>query len=320
METLAFFDTPNTHVTHQLIYQSYINEEACLSSTDSFIPNTHSFHALYSNLNKKNKEHFDVQSTSLGTVCTMLGHRSSQEDAHCLKMLTLPTKTIPIRAVFDGHGGPEVSTYLAHHISQILSPLLSSQILENEDSLYHCLVEACVKLDDHCKTHYTSGSTMVLSLVINERLYTCNIGDSRGLLVRSNSDTIPLTRDHKPDSLDILTDIESRNGHVFTTDCPRINGILAVGRAFGNPGLVGTSGAYLVQPIPDISIVPLCPGDTVILCCDGITDVASSKEIGHAVQQLLKTGHTPQDIAQYLCLSAYYHGSHDNLSALVFTC
>lgn len=113
------------------------------------------------------------------------------------------------------------------------------------------------------KQRFNDGTTAVCGLVRANKLYTANVGDSRAILLREGK-AIQLTNDHKPMKygvakfMQLLSDIaagalmsplellrldrleEQRRIASFggsIVNCmgiPRVNGVLAVSRAFGN--------------------------------------------------------------------------------------
>ncbi|RVW20852.1 putative protein phosphatase 2C 44 [Vitis vinifera] len=81
------------------------------------------------------------------------------------------------------------------------------------------------------------GSTAVTAIVIDGKdLWVANIGDSRAVVCERGAAN-QLTVDHEPDSE--RRRIEKQGGFVtnLAGDVPRVNGQLAVARAFGDQSL-----------------------------------------------------------------------------------
>lgn len=79
-----------------------------------------------------------------------------------------------------------------------------------------------------------NGATAVVGIIIDEKLYIANIGDSEGCLVSDIDGNLliqELTVAHKASSPEEKKRIESLGGHVFFG---RVFGTLAVSRAFGD--------------------------------------------------------------------------------------
>ena len=90
---------------------------------------------------------------------------------------------------------------------------------------------------------------------------------------------------------------------------------MSVGRSLGDAHVgPGVSARPKITKIP-LSKIP--PGSHLVLVCDGVTDVASTKQIGVLVKQRAAEGKSSLIIAENLVDSAYEANSEDNLSALV---
>ncbi|RVW94170.1 putative protein phosphatase 2C 44 [Vitis vinifera] len=110
------------------------------------------------------------------------------------------------------------------------------------------------------------GSTAVTAIVIDGKdLWVANIGDSRAVVCERGAAN-QLTVDHEPDSE--RRRIEKQGGFVtnLAGDVPRVNGQLAVARAFGDQSLK----AHLSSE-PDVRHVPIDSTiEFVILASDGL--------------------------------------------------
>jgi protein phosphatase len=152
------------------------------------------------------------------------------------------------------------------------------------------------------------GTTGVCAWVIADRLYTASVGDSRIYLVRADEIT-QLTIDHTwvQEALDsgLLTPEQARNhpnAHVIRrhigTQQPivpdfrlRMSAAETDARSQANQGL------------------SLLPGDIVMLCSDGLTDLVSNAEIGAALSSF-----NLSEALQKLVDLANERGGHDNIS------
>ena len=156
------------------------------------------------------------------------------EDAHLSRVDF--RDNMSLFAVFDGHGGAEISNYVA---STFLEVLLVQAAFVAED-FQQALHDTFLQLDDTIKNnvakstikHYKDtfiGSTAIVALVVERTLYVANLGDSRCLLMRDD-ETIELTKDHLP--CNELARIRQAGG--FVNEQGRLNGTLSVSRAFGD--------------------------------------------------------------------------------------
>jgi len=134
---------------------------------------------------------------------SLKGHREQNEDKH-RSILNLDGthknyNKVNFFAVYDGHGGKDVSTFLDKHLpkyfmsTRTVYPLSKNYV----NSAYNALQS---ELKDY-KYAYTSGSTatVVINYKCNNHNYinVMNTGDSRCVLCRGNF-AVPLTKDHKP--------------------------------------------------------------------------------------------------------------------------
>ncbi len=260
-------------------------------------------------------------------ICHAKGHRPSQEDQHLVSSfsLLLPGgKVYPVEVfgVFDGHGGAEASLYLAKHLQAELVKTLQEfhpNGTLTDEGIWNALKLAFVRLSDRFKaTGADSGTTATVAVMLDGNLWTANVGDSRTILQNSDKKIFQLSEDAKPDDYKYQKGIRKRGGVVFSDGhVPRINGILAVGRAVGDAG-VGP-GVSARPKITKVSLSKISSGSHLVLACDGIYDVASTRQTGGLVHKLGMRGwkKNPITIARDLVFSAYRAGSQDNLSALV---
>jgi protein phosphatase len=141
------------------------------------------------------------------------------------------------------------------------------------------------------------GCTLTAVLVDNEKAYIANIGDSRTYLLREN-DLIPITRDH---SL-VARLVESKQiepEDVYTH--PQRNLIY---RSLG-------AGHKNIEV--DIFHETLHPGDTLLLCSDGLWEMVRDSDLRKALSEKA----SPQKICDTLIDMANANGGEDNISAVV---
>lgn len=131
----------------------------------------------------------------------MQGWRKNQEDAHIAALDFVPGMSL--FAVFDGHGGDEVSAYCSKHFIESLK--------ENKDfkngNYEKALQDTFVKIDTiltmtqgqgECKNPVaTQGTTANMVLITKTKIFCANVGDSRAV-VNKDGKAVPLSWDHKP--------------------------------------------------------------------------------------------------------------------------
>ncbi len=252
------------------------------------------------------------------------GERPTMEDEHLATSfnLTIGGKNYPIQlfGIFDGHGGGEASKFVRDHLKMELEKSLQEFNADglSEKGIWQALKVTMVYLDSafHAQNPTVAkraGTTATVAMVLDGKIWTANVGDSRTVL-DNNGTPIQLSEDAKPDATRYRRTIEKLGGKVVFDGKkpPRINGDLAVARAIGDHRLQG------VSPRPKITVKPLSEiqqGSHLILACDGIYDVARTKDVVSAVHanRTCSVG----ALARNITYSAYQSRSGDNLSAMV---
>ena len=142
------------------------------------------------------------------------------------------------------------------------------------------------------------------------RLLVANLGDSRCVLVRSDGSALALSSDHKPNRPDERARVHAAGGHVIYAGCWRVQGDLAVSRAFGDVHLK----QYGVSATPELSAIGLSRRDAfVVLASDGLWDVVDEQQCAASVLRAAD----PLSAARALCDLASTRGSMDNITVLV---
>lgn len=249
------------------------------------------------------------------------GKRPTQEDVHIAcsgKFSALSPIQYELFGIVDGHGGDDTAKFVRTHIQEEIEKAIHKHGT-TDSGIRKALKEAFVQLDARIvrKLGGHSGAVAVITLKIGSCLWTANVGDSRAVL-KAGNETIQLSEDAKPDTPRFKKSIEKRGGWVEVVHgVPRLNGIFALARAFGDKSFKGSGGHYLVSPRPKITKVDLkaYPGRPICLiqACDGIWDVASSIEVA----SIAATHSSPEKDAAAIVRAALNAGSSDNCSALV---
>lgn len=223
-------------------------------------------------------------------------------------------------SIFDGHGGPSASNFACQNLpSQILSRLQAGLSVDEAFSTSFSAIEADMK--SWC-TNF--GTTASVALIDPEQstLTVANCGDTRIVLgkvinnpkahiIESNSpvnhevvQAIRLSIDDKPE-----TEKEWILSHGGVVINGRINGSLAVGRAFGDAFLKDA-----IRASPHIQTVNIGTDDKVlIIASDGLWDTLSD---GEAVKIALNSKNA-QEAANNLVNRALSLGSLDNISVII---
>jgi protein phosphatase 1L len=259
----------------------------------------------------------------LSCVSSIQGYRATMEDRHIMESFTLDNNfKCTLLGVFDGHGGKEVSDYIANnYLCYLIIYLSKCTIEELNDPLIikRIFIKLHKKLDDHVKIYYNSGSTATITLITDKYIFFCNCGDSRSVLFDWCKDIVCTTIDHKPDSDSESKRIKELGGIVkITGRCPRvynscgISGGLALSRSFGDFTL--KRNADIVTSVPDVFFTKRNEKmKVIILGCDGIWDVFTNETIKtciNANEDNLKTN------TEYIIDKSLELGSRDNITVI----
>jgi len=145
--------------------------------------------------------------------------------------------------------------------------------------------------NDNAEADSFAGCTSVVALMVKDKLYVANSGDSRCVLA-TKGDVVAMTEDHKTNNKEEKDRIEKAGGEVYEG---RINGRLNLSRALGDFDYKGNDqlGLHeqLVIPHPEITTRSLSSDDEfLILGCDGIWECLPAKQIYEFVNTKVKNG------------------------------
>ncbi|XP_020105306.1 probable protein phosphatase 2C 41 [Ananas comosus] len=230
------------------------------------------------------------------------------EDYHVAKFVSMRGHELGLFAIFDGHLGESVPAYLQKN--------LFANILNEEDfwtDPQRAIFRAYEKTDKAILSHSPDlgrgGSTAVTAILIDGRkLWVANVGDSRAVLAKGGS-VIQLSVDHEPSAERGI--IENRGGFVSNMpgDVPRVNGQLAVSRAFGDKSLKSH-----LQSEPDIRDADInADAEVLILASDGLWKVMNNEE----AVEIARKFKDPQAAARQLTAEALSRESKDDISCIV---
>ena len=172
--------------------------------------------------------------------------------------------------IFDGHGGRQVSHYLAERF-----PIETrKEMLKSHADLSQPLTEVFNKVNNELRLIDSDGcgSTACVAVVRKEGpqnvLYCANVGDTRAVLSKSgNAERMSI--DDKCDNMDENRRVKSGGGIILDN---RLGGVLAVTRAFGDHALTKVG----LIATPHITKHIIKPFDKyLIIASDGVWDELS---------------------------------------------
>lgn len=227
-----------------------------------------------------------------------IGRRPTMEDALACYGEFLGPGT-QYYAVFDGHGGKEVSRYCAEH--------LHNTIAENyrPGCDFQAVVQkAITQANENVVNRYEyAGTTAAIAIIIEDMIFTANVGDSRIILI-DNGRAYRKSFDHKATVANERKQIIKKGGTVFQG---RVNGILMLSRAIGD----GTLSQYISCQAYQ-TVTPRTDNLKMILACDGVWDVMSDQNAA----DIFCRAASPLEAARLIKSEALRRGSTDNVSVI----
>eukprot|EP01038_Epipyxis_sp_PR26KG_P004060 gene4060-5803_t len=236
-------------------------------------------------------------------------------------------KKFSIGCIFDGHNGWRCAQYLNQHF---LNTLVSSDRFLDSRTMEVSLKDTFIKIDEQiCSVlrneEDMSGSTGSVIVYDGRKqvLTIATLGDSICVISRA-SKAVVLNKMHRLDNIQEKERVEKAGGFVANH---RINGLLAISRAFGDiqfkefdtiTGNVTQSG--LVISIPEIYAEKITPmTEFAIVASDGLWDVMSPQKSVDFVRSMLNKKKNLQEVVKDLTLEAINRGSIDNVTVLIMT-
>ena len=205
--------------------------------------------------------------------------------------------------VCDGMGGTNGGEIASNRAVEIVTEYVKNSYspkLDNEKMaqlLKNAILSANIELFKMSQSNQNlsgMGTTVVAALVKDDYAIISHVGDSRAYII--NDDIIQITTDHSV----VQSLIES--GKLSLKEAKEFPDKNVITRALGVQETV----------ISDYSIVPLKPGDYILLCSDGLTNFAETS----AILDIFKKNEL-SDIPDLLIEFANSGGGGDNISVAI---
>jgi len=206
-----------------------------------------------------------------------------------------------IFGVFDGMGGMERGEVASSIAKEELIKHANQSEIADEKVLNEIFERANEKIYSYSKERGIEGkmgTTGVIAIVKNGTLYYGNVGDSR-LYVLRDGKLIKATHDHTLVAMQVEQGIISKKD----AEKSKLKNILT--KAIGVKSTV--------QP-EFYAPMKLKEGDTVLLCSDGLYNMANEKEIVKVLSGAL----TLKEKAEKLIKIANKHGGKDNITVVIY--
>lgn len=141
------------------------------------------------------------------------------------------------------------------------------------------------------------GTTMVAAVVLDDKLYVANVGDSRLYLV--GNDIKQITMDHS------LVEELIRNGELERKK----------GRNHPEKNIITKAMGSKDEVMPDFFEIDFNPDDKILLCSDGLSNMVEDDEI----RDIIVDNTTLEKTTEALIDRANYYGGSDNISVVVIS-
>ena len=201
--------------------------------------------------------------------------------------------------VADGMGGHAAGDFASRYaISVVIDFIRKSTVINPISLLRRALVYASNELfkeSEKDKDKMGMGTTMVVAVVIDQKLYVANIGDSRLYLI--NDDIRQITMDHS------LVEELIRSGQLERNK----------GRNHPEKNIITKAMGSRDEAMPDFFEISVAQGDKILLCSDGLSNMVEDDEI----KDIIQDNSDLDDAVASLISRANYYGGNDNISVII---
>ena len=225
-------------------------------------------------------------------------------------------------AVFDGHGGKNISEM----VGKIFPVILKKYIVSGNGNIGDALGKSFAHVAEivgsvpHSKRE---GTTALVMVKYQNMVWVANAGDCRAILKyfdKTRYASKQITKDHKPNDADEEQRIKQSGGFISQDDFGtwRVGGNLAVSRSFGDlylsPWVTWEPIIYSFRISSDMR--------AVIIASDGIWDTISNDMAVDIAEQVIRQNmsydkHTVLDkVVETIANEAQRRGSGDNISII----
>ena len=252
-------------------------------------------------------------------------YRESMEDYHCINpCLSKENPSHSLFAIFDGHSGNEVASFLSSNFSKFLSKEISKikftlNHKENSKNLTLAiknsfeLIDESISNNKNIKDDVGSTGTIIFFYrdksvpTTTKRVLICaNVGDSKGFLIKKN-EIIQMTKDHTCKDKIEVERIRKQGGVVFQG---RVFGTLMLTRSFGDKEMK----KYGVMATPDCFSKQINEEDLfAVIASDGVWDVISQDDLF----EMSKTKMSSEEFSKKIIKTAKERETRDNVSCIV---
>lgn len=204
-------------------------------------------------------------------------------------------------AVADGMGGAQAGQIASEMLlKQLINSYYDDPFSEVENALRNAIVQAndqIYSLAQMIPERQGMGTTLVTTIFLEDKVLVAHVGDSRVYRIR-NGECERITVDHS------WVEEQTRMG-LMTRDQAELS-------PFKN--IITRSVGAMQYVDPELSMHAAVPGDTWVLCSDGLTGYVEDVEITDIV-----TTHSASEATRQLILLANARGGRDNITVFVIS-
>lgn len=231
--------------------------------------------------------------------------RKDKPNQDSIKVVLPPTQSVkpPLLILSDGmggYGGGEIASDTTVRVIEATYLSTPDQAMTIEELITLCINEALGELRKLGATDEKlswMGCTVVMAALYPDRLVIANVGDSRAYRISSAGDITQISYDHS------LVAEQLRHGLITAEEAqnhPRKN-VLSMSLSARREGIS-----------PYIASFPWEPGDSVLLCSDGLWGPVPEDQIESVVSE-----NTPQTATEKLIQKANENKGPDNISVII---
>ena len=218
----------NTH-TNSYSNNSYSNNKKNNYSNNSYSNNKNNY--LYANLNNVRISHKPYGIIQAYATITSSGKRNYNEDrVSIIYNIPKPAGYSPIKnnniqwpncsffGLYDGHGGTKACDFLRDNLHKFI---INDKYFPSNPQ--KAIANGFIYAEKLFFKNFTgidsSGSCAIVILIIENRVYIANVGDSRAILSAKNGTKFyPLSRDHRPGDEKEYKRILDAGGKIYKTE------------------------------------------------------------------------------------------------------
>lgn len=230
--------------------------------------------------------------------------REKNEDSYCiLPANALSPLTFIIADGMGGHNSGEIASRMAIEIAKRFM-LKFNELYSQNSNVVHILKSIVDNMN--CEIFNKSklsnlntgmGTTLILSILFEDKLYICHIGDSRAYVFRDNN-LIRLTNDHS------YIEELLRNGSITPEEA----------QTHPKKNMITKAVGCFATVEPDIYTLDVEKNDILLFCTDGLTNMLCDEEI----RRLITRYDDLDQLCQEFIKIANERGGDDNITVILY--